>query len=161
MPATNRKPVKSYYSPDPFDQHPAAAPVAMPPSQQQQLSSSLPASASASRAEQPGADGAELTKWRRVGLVSGTNVHLDTIVWPGGDIVVSGNTVTLSSTGRCGKLTRHFHKLSSDVSKCHKFSITKLLYIYIIIIYLYILCQNKWMNMFRKLAEEDMRNYYY
>lgn len=32
----------------------------------------------------------ELTKWRRVGSVSGTNVHLDTIVWPGGDIVVSG-----------------------------------------------------------------------
>lgn len=31
-----------------------------------------------------------LTKWRRVGLISGTNVHLDTIVWPGGDIVVSG-----------------------------------------------------------------------
>jgi glutamate receptor ionotropic, NMDA 3A len=30
------------------------------------------------------------TKWRRVGLVSGKNVHLDTIVWPGGDIVVSG-----------------------------------------------------------------------
>ncbi|XP_059614954.1 uncharacterized protein LOC132260688 [Phlebotomus argentipes] len=29
-------------------------------------------------------------KWRRVGLVSGTDVHLDTIVWPGGDIVVSG-----------------------------------------------------------------------
>lgn len=32
------------------------------------------------------------TKWRRVGLVSGRNVHLDTIVWPGGDIVVSGET---------------------------------------------------------------------
>lgn len=31
-----------------------------------------------------------LTKWRRVGLISGKNVHLDTIVWPGGDIVVSG-----------------------------------------------------------------------
>ena len=30
------------------------------------------------------------TKWRRVGTVSGRNVHLDTIVWPGGDIVVSG-----------------------------------------------------------------------
>lgn len=30
------------------------------------------------------------TKWRRVGLVSGTSVQLDTIVWPGGDIVVSG-----------------------------------------------------------------------
>jgi glutamate receptor ionotropic, NMDA 3A len=30
------------------------------------------------------------TKWRRVGLVSGKSVHLDTIVWPGGDIVVSG-----------------------------------------------------------------------
>lgn len=32
----------------------------------------------------------DLTKWRRVGLVSGSTVHLDTIVWPGGDIVVSG-----------------------------------------------------------------------
>lgn len=31
-----------------------------------------------------------LTKWRRVGLITGTNVRLDTIVWPGGDIVVSG-----------------------------------------------------------------------
>lgn len=30
------------------------------------------------------------TKWRRVGLVSATSVRLDTIVWPGGDIVVSG-----------------------------------------------------------------------
>lgn len=29
-------------------------------------------------------------KWRRVGLVSGRDVRLDTIVWPGGDIVVSG-----------------------------------------------------------------------
>lgn len=33
------------------------------------------------------------TKWRRVGLVTGRNVHLDTIVWPGGDIVVSGKTI--------------------------------------------------------------------
>lgn len=31
------------------------------------------------------------TKWRRVGLVSASSVRLDTIVWPGGDIVVSGN----------------------------------------------------------------------
>lgn len=31
-----------------------------------------------------------LTKWRRVGLITGNHVHLDTIVWPGGDIVVSG-----------------------------------------------------------------------
>lgn len=30
------------------------------------------------------------TKWRRVGLVSASSVQLDTIVWPGGDIVVSG-----------------------------------------------------------------------
>lgn len=30
------------------------------------------------------------TKWRRVGLVSGRSVHLDTIIWPGGDIFVSG-----------------------------------------------------------------------
>lgn len=32
-----------------------------------------------------------LTKWRRVGFISGRNVHLDTIVWPSGDIVVTGN----------------------------------------------------------------------
>ncbi|XP_053686430.1 uncharacterized protein LOC128735972 [Sabethes cyaneus] len=37
-----------------------------------------------------------LTKWRRVGLISGKNVHLDTIVWPSGDIVVTG----LSSRAR-------------------------------------------------------------
>lgn len=37
-----------------------------------------------------GANKSGLTKWRRVGLISGTRVHLDTIVWPGGDIVVSG-----------------------------------------------------------------------
>lgn len=29
-------------------------------------------------------------KWRRVGLIAGKDVHLDTIVWPGGNIVVSG-----------------------------------------------------------------------
>ncbi|XP_037926578.1 uncharacterized protein LOC119661346 isoform X2 [Hermetia illucens] len=33
------------------------------------------------------------TKWRHVGSISGTNVQLDTIVWPGGDIVVSGLSV--------------------------------------------------------------------
>lgn len=32
------------------------------------------------------------TKWRRVGLVSASTVRLDTIVWPGGDIVVSGKS---------------------------------------------------------------------
>ncbi|XP_065092056.1 uncharacterized protein LOC135712892 isoform X3 [Ochlerotatus camptorhynchus] len=37
-----------------------------------------------------------LTKWRRVGFISGRNVHLDTIVWPSGDIVVTG----LSSKAR-------------------------------------------------------------
>lgn len=34
-----------------------------------------------------------LTKWRRVGSVSGSAVRLDTIIWPGGDIVVSGECV--------------------------------------------------------------------
>lgn len=33
------------------------------------------------------------TKWRRVGLVSASSVRLDTIVWPGGDIVVSGRMI--------------------------------------------------------------------
>lgn len=37
-----------------------------------------------------GANVISATKWRRVGLVSASSVQLDTIVWPGGDIVVSG-----------------------------------------------------------------------
>lgn len=43
---------------------------------------------------------AQPTKWRRVGLVSGRNVHLDTIVWPGGDIVVSGLSARARSVFR-------------------------------------------------------------
>lgn len=39
-----------------------------------------------------GAPVVSATKWRRVGLVSASSVQLDTIVWPGGDIVVSGKT---------------------------------------------------------------------
>lgn len=35
-------------------------------------------------------NGNQSAKWRRVGLVSASSVRLDTIVWPGGDIVVSG-----------------------------------------------------------------------
>lgn len=64
VPATNHKPMKSYYSPDTFR--------------------------NAAGKEETNSSEPELTKWRPVGLVSGTNVHLDTIVWPGGDIVVSG-----------------------------------------------------------------------
>ncbi|XP_058833780.1 uncharacterized protein LOC131691421 isoform X2 [Topomyia yanbarensis] len=41
-------------------------------------------------------DNTNMTKWRRVGFISGRNVHLDTIVWPSGDIVVTG----LSSKAR-------------------------------------------------------------
>ncbi|XP_053663885.1 uncharacterized protein LOC128713047 [Anopheles marshallii] len=33
---------------------------------------------------------ATTTKWRRVGLITGRLVHLDTIIWPGGDVTVSG-----------------------------------------------------------------------
>lgn len=36
-----------------------------------------------------------LSKWRRVGSVSGSAVRLDTIIWPGGDIVVSGECVSV------------------------------------------------------------------
>lgn len=39
-------------------------------------------------------------KWRRVGLISGRDVRLDTIVWPGGDIVVSGVTSQARSVFR-------------------------------------------------------------
>lgn len=39
-------------------------------------------------------------KWRRVGLISGRDVNLDTIVWPGGDIVVSGVTAQARSVFR-------------------------------------------------------------
>ncbi|CRK95065.1 CLUMA_CG008543, isoform A [Clunio marinus] len=42
----------------------------------------------------------ESTKWRRVGLVLGRKVHLDTIVWPGGDIVVSGLSTRARSVFR-------------------------------------------------------------
>ncbi|KAL7022948.1 hypothetical protein ACKWTF_012435 [Chironomus riparius] len=42
----------------------------------------------------------ESTKWRRVGLVLGRKVHLDTIVWPGGDIVVSGLSARARSVFR-------------------------------------------------------------
>lgn len=38
------------------------------------------------------------TKWRRVGFISGRNVHLDTIVWPSGDIVVTGMLVIFKIT---------------------------------------------------------------
>uniref|UniRef100_A0A182NM23 Ionotropic glutamate receptor C-terminal domain-containing protein n=1 Tax=Anopheles dirus TaxID=7168 RepID=A0A182NM23_9DIPT len=37
-----------------------------------------------------GGTGAITTKWRRVGLITGRSVHLDTIIWPGGDVTVSG-----------------------------------------------------------------------
>ncbi|XP_058457456.1 uncharacterized protein LOC131434603 isoform X3 [Malaya genurostris] len=44
--------------------------------------------------EAPGyrADYINISKWRRVGFVSGRNVHLDTIVWPNGDIVVTAQS---------------------------------------------------------------------
>lgn len=47
-----------------------------------------------------GGAAAQPTKWRRVGLVSGRSVHLDTIVWPGGDIVVSGLSARARSVFR-------------------------------------------------------------
>lgn len=34
--------------------------------------------------------GSSSLRWRRVGMVSASSARLDTIVWPGGDIVVSG-----------------------------------------------------------------------
>lgn len=32
-------------------------------------------------------------KWKRVGLVSGRNVRLDTIIWPGGDLSVAAVSI--------------------------------------------------------------------
>lgn len=43
-----------------------------------------------STATTKGANVISTPRWRRVGLVSASSVQLDTIVWPGGDIVVSG-----------------------------------------------------------------------
>lgn len=63
VPDNSQKPIKSFYNQKQFDDG----------------------------AENAGSQDENPTKWRRVGLVSGRNVHLDTIVWPGGDIVVSGN----------------------------------------------------------------------
>lgn len=48
-----------------------------------------------------------LTKWRRVGSVSGSAVRLDTIIWPGGDIVVSGKCV--SDVIYCGRKFATIH----------------------------------------------------
>lgn len=62
VPDNNRKSLKSFYNQQQFDGMPPPIPINETP-----------------------------TKWRRVGTVSGHHVHLDTIVWPGGDIVVSGN----------------------------------------------------------------------
>lgn len=44
-----------------------------------------------------GANVITTTKWRRVGLVSASSVRLDTIVWPGGDIVVSGRNQEITN----------------------------------------------------------------
>lgn len=68
MPDNSQKPIKSFYNQKQFDDGDENA---------------------GSLDENP-------TKWRRVGLVSGRNVHLDTIVWPGGDIVVSGIIISWS-----------------------------------------------------------------
>ncbi|ETN66289.1 hypothetical protein AND_001910 [Anopheles darlingi] len=43
------------------------------------------------------------TKWRRVGLITGRSVHLDTIIWPGGDVTVSGKELSLVHTGQINK----------------------------------------------------------
>lgn len=64
------------------------------------------------------------TKWRRVGLVSGANVQLDTIVWPGGDIVVSGKISWLILICIIKRLP--FAKLVFDECKIKIFTNSKL-----------------------------------
>lgn len=72
-------------------------------------------------------------KWRRVGLVSGTNVHLDTIVWPGGDIVVSGLSARPRSVFRVVTAIAPPFAMESDLDEdglclrglyCHQLSST-------------------------------------
>ncbi|XP_055707246.1 uncharacterized protein LOC129804189 isoform X3 [Phlebotomus papatasi] len=72
-------------------------------------------------------------KWRRVGLVSGTNVHLDTIVWPGGDIVVSGLSARPRSVFRVVTALAPPFVMESDLDEdglclrglyCHRLSST-------------------------------------
>ncbi|KAG4073833.1 hypothetical protein HA402_014038 [Bradysia odoriphaga] len=71
VPDNNRKSLKSFYNQQQFDGMPPPTPINEFP-----------------------------TKWRRVGTVSGHHVHLDTIVWPGGDIVVSGLSARARSVFR-------------------------------------------------------------
>lgn len=71
VPDNSQKPFKSFYN-------------------QKQFDDGAESEAGAGAAYQSNGADENPTKWRRVGLVSGRNVHLDTIVWPGGDIVVSG-----------------------------------------------------------------------
>ncbi|GAB0096952.1 Ionotropic glutamate receptor [Sergentomyia squamirostris] len=72
-------------------------------------------------------------KWRRVGLVSGTSVHLDTIVWPGGDIVVSGLSARPRSVFRVVTALAPPFVMESDLDEdglclrglyCHRLSTT-------------------------------------
>ncbi|XP_055687535.1 uncharacterized protein LOC129792482 isoform X2 [Lutzomyia longipalpis] len=72
-------------------------------------------------------------KWRRVGLVSGTDVHLDTIVWPGGDIVVSGLSARPRSVFRVVTALAPPFAMESDLDEdglclrglyCHQLSST-------------------------------------
>lgn len=76
---------------------------------------------------------AQPTKWRRVGLVSGRNVHLDTIVWPGGDIVVSGLSARARSVFRVVTALAPPFVMESDLDEdglclrglpCHRLSTT-------------------------------------
>lgn len=83
--------------------------------------------------ESPTVADAQPTKWRRVGLVSGRNVHLDTIVWPGGDIVVSGLSARARSVFRVVTALAPPFVMESDLDEdglclrglpCHRLSTT-------------------------------------
>lgn len=84
VPADKLNPLKSAYNQEKYDRHrPRAGGGTVEHDTNKRLAATLSSSDT----------GEVLSKWRRVGSVSGSSVRLDTIIWPGGDIVVSGECV--------------------------------------------------------------------
>lgn len=83
VPADQLNPLKSAYNHEKYDRHSSKSGGGVDATERDSNKRLAVTLSSADNSE-------VLSKWRRVGSVSGTSVRLDTIIWPGGDIVVSG-----------------------------------------------------------------------
>lgn len=83
VPADQLNPLKSAYNQEKYDRHSGKSGGGADATERDHNKRLAVTLSSADNSE-------VLSKWRRVGSVSGSSVRLDTIIWPGGDIVVSG-----------------------------------------------------------------------